>query len=451
MQNMKNEPALSLLQHIREAKTPAADARLVVAVSGGADSMALLHLYIRARGPKGLLAATFDHGLRGEQSREDARFVAETAAAWGVRCAVGHGGLSPDAAGHEARAREARYRFLAAAARDFGASYVATAHHADDQAETVLLNLIRGTGARGLGGMRPITPLPHAPELTLIRPLLDARRADLLDYCRAEGIAWRDDPTNADTDYRRNWARHVVLPLLADANPKIVEALTRMASIIGEEDAYLDEYTAGLLKSAAHITPQRVWITRAAFDSWPQVIRRRALIEAALRAAGESFEPDFERFQAALALCDRPEGGTAELGGGMVAEVDTGYISVAHRRSRWTPPHSGFWITRPADAPIPLQKSAPQDAAITVRLPRDAVPFARARRAGDRVFPAGLHGKSQKLKAFFINNKIPRQLRDYLMLIESQGEIIALWDSQRWHYFTPPFDGETIELDLSLI
>lgn len=451
------EPALSLLNTIREGHSLPQGTGLLVAVSGGADSMVLLHLYTRLREELqlNLAAATFDHGLRGQAGRDDAEFVAEIAQSWGVECMVGRARIDPQTAGVEAQAREARYRFLATCAGKVGATFVATAHHADDQAETVLLNLIRGAGTRGLGGMRERSPLPTAPALTLLRPLLGLRHAELIAYCRAEGIEWREDATNTDTHHRRNWVRQVAIPLLGRANPGLVDTLTRTASVLAEEDAYLDQTVASLLVDASKSAGDYIWIARSAFDGWHPALQKRALLLAARQMRG-SFEPDYAHVTSVIRLLKSPEGGTIEWGDRIDVTADTGYVTVKLRGSRWSPPYPGWWLDG-GDVRFPgitpdWQRGVPEVTgnALMLRVPDGTALRVRGRSNGDRVYPPGLHGRSQKLKDWLINHKVPQQLRDHLPVIEAKGKIIALWDGRDWHRFLPPFDEETIDIVVML-
>ncbi|MCB9453227.1 MAG: tRNA lysidine(34) synthetase TilS [Anaerolineaceae bacterium] len=208
---------------------------VVVAVSGGADSLALLHILqeLRPRLECDLHVATLDHGLRGADGAADAHFVAATAAAWGLPVTIGNTNvpalMEQTGQGVETSARQARYAFLAGVARDVGASLVATAHHADDQAETILLHLLRGSGLRGLRGMAFHAALPGFPEITLVRPLLATSRTEIETYCREHHLTPRHDATNQDTTLLRNHIRHDILPQLQTINPQIVPTLMNLS------------------------------------------------------------------------------------------------------------------------------------------------------------------------------------------------------------------------------
>ncbi|MFN8447334.1 MAG: tRNA lysidine(34) synthetase TilS [Anaerolineae bacterium] len=202
-------PATSVLHTLREHDLLPADALLIVGVSGGTDSLALLHI-LRRLGVR-LHVATLDHGLRGAAGAADARFVVETAEAWGLPVTAGRADVRVLAKAQrlsiEAAARAARYDFLSSVAHEAGTQRIAVAHNADDQVETVLLHLLRGSGVGGLAGMAYAAPLPGHPDLMLIRPLLDVPRAALDAYCREHGLQPRHDASNADARYRRNRLR----------------------------------------------------------------------------------------------------------------------------------------------------------------------------------------------------------------------------------------------------
>jgi tRNA(Ile)-lysidine synthase len=219
------------------------DVTVLVAVSGGADSVALLRAMVALKGGGAgrLCAAHLNHQLR-EGAPDDERFVVDLCRRLGVTCEVGRIAVERLAAesgdGVEAAARTARYRFLEQAAGRLGARFVVTAHTADDQAETVLHRILRGTGIRGLAGMARTRPLGHA---ALIRPLLGVRRAELRAYLDALGQPCRRDPSNLDLRFTRNRIRRSLLPRLQrQFNPDVVEALLRLASLAGDAQAVVD-------------------------------------------------------------------------------------------------------------------------------------------------------------------------------------------------------------------
>jgi tRNA(Ile)-lysidine synthase len=222
----------------------------VVAVSGGADSVALLRALADSPPPPDLVVAHLNHRLRGTDSDSDAAFVAA------ICPHLPHRVESVDVAGAaaaegdnlEAVARRVRYDFLARIARETGATWVATAHTRDDQAETVLHRLIRGSGLRGLRGIAESREL--VAGVRLVRPMLTLSRQDVIAYLREIDQPWREDATNRDTRFTRNRIRHELLPVLRTFNPAINEVLSRTAAQANEMYAGIAEVAAAVLQSA---------------------------------------------------------------------------------------------------------------------------------------------------------------------------------------------------------
>ncbi len=227
---------------------------LVVGFSGGIDSVALMHLLLELRDRCHLVVhlAHFDHALR-PASMNDASFAKAAARAFGLPFHTmrwAHRNVFPG--GMEAAARYARYAFLAATARCVtpagDAPCVVVAHHADDQAETLLLHLMRGSGLHGLAGMRALSLWQEGTAdreaVTIFRPLLRVPRSEIVAYARAHALAWREDDSNDDITRTRNFVRHQVLPLLAQANPAISATLARTAALLAQEVERLDELDA---------------------------------------------------------------------------------------------------------------------------------------------------------------------------------------------------------------
>ena len=222
-----------------------ADVTVLVAVSGGTDSVALLRAMaaLKTGGDGRLCAAHLNHRLRPD-AEDDERFVVDLCGRLNVTCEVGRADVRQLAAGDgiEAAARAARYRFLEQAAGRLGARFVATAHTADDQAETVLHRILRGTGIRGLSGMGRARPLGHA---VLIRPLLGIRRTELTAYLDALGQPCRHDQSNVDPRFTRNRIRLQLLPRLQKHfNPEVIDALLRLGTLAGEAQTVIDDDVA---------------------------------------------------------------------------------------------------------------------------------------------------------------------------------------------------------------
>ena len=207
------------------------EGRILCAVSGGADSMCLLHL-LQSRG-RDVVAAHFEHGIRGEESLRDAAFVETWCRERGIPCVTGHG----DAPGYareegmstEEAARALRYRFLEETAEECNCDYIATAHNGDDNVETVLLNLTRGAGALGLSGIPP-------RRGKIIRPLLGVSRREIEDYLEKNAVPHVEDSSNQSDDYSRNRIRHQVTPVLRELNPGLNEAVGRTARLLAQDE-----------------------------------------------------------------------------------------------------------------------------------------------------------------------------------------------------------------------
>lgn len=212
--------------------------RILCAVSGGADSVCLLHLLAALAPQRGfaLCAAHYEHGLRGKESLRDAEFVEQICRGLGVELVTEHGDVSGYAAEHgmgtEEAARELRYAFLQRAAERLNCDYIATAHNADDNAETMLFNLARGTGTKGLQG------IPYRRG-NIIRPLLNVTRAEIEQFLSENGIEHVEDSTNASDDYSRNLIRHRVVPVLRGINPGFANAAARTAELLAQDDDFI--------------------------------------------------------------------------------------------------------------------------------------------------------------------------------------------------------------------
>ena len=338
-----------LLREWRQRDWALRGERVLVAVSGGADSAALL-LALEELTRAGLLgveltAAHLDHGLRGERGREDARWVAWLAGSLGFRCVVAHAPVAELARARrdnlEQAARRARYEFLARSARESGARAVLVAHTLDDQAETVLMRLLRGSGAEGLGGMAAERALEEGGGVSLRRPLLSwARRADTEAYCRARGVEFRSDEMNEDERYARVRLRRRLLPLLETFNPRAAEALGRAAALLREDSAALDRLAAELLEEARTgvsadagdqseerkqegACPLRAEVLAAALPA----LRRRALRLWLARGRGDLRRLSSAHLLAVEKLCEGTRGGrVAELPGGASVERRRGLL-----------------------------------------------------------------------------------------------------------------------------
>lgn len=276
--------------------------RVLCAVSGGADSMALLHR-LRQREDFSVCAAHYEHGLRGEESLRDAAFVEDYCRARDIPCLVGHGDVKGYARerglGIEEAARELRYAFLERAADALGCDTIATAHNADDNAETLLLHLLRGSGLDGLRGIPP-------RRGRIVRPLLDTTRAEIEAYLKENGVPHVEDSSNAADAYSRNLLRHQVMPVLRELNPRVSEAMGRTARLLARDGDCLDRAAAALV----HPTKDGSCLLL-------EELRRQdpAIASRAIRLLWPGTISS-ERMDAALAFLRSDESGVLELPGG---------------------------------------------------------------------------------------------------------------------------------------
>jgi tRNA(Ile)-lysidine synthase len=405
--------AAAVLQTIRRRALAAAGDALLIAVSAGPDSTALLAALaeLHATGAVGALSALHvDPGLR-PGGAEDAAACRELCRTLGVpfasvRVEVGAGNV-------QAAAREARYAALRAEALRVGAARIATGHTRTDQAETVLLRLLRGAGARGLAGIPPRRGV-------LVRPLIDRARQEGLDYLRRRHLGWRDDPTNATPRFARNRLRQRLWPILLEMNPAAEAALARAADLLRDDERALARRAGALVGTASSVALDRL-------DAEPRAIRRRVVRRLAARVGrGGVASPEALHVEAVLGLLRRGGGGRTELPGGLEARVERGRLTVRRRVA----------VVR-AEAVVPLEIRGPGRYRVeglgleveVVAPPGAALPWPlqlRTRRPGDRFRPARGRG-GKKLKAWLIDRKVPRPRRERLLLLaDGAGAVLAI-------------------------
>lgn len=318
-----------LLAEWRKLKLPFSDETVIVAVSGGADSTALLLALHELRSAHKLsvklVVAHLDHKLR-PSSANDAKWVATVAEKLGYECVVGRSKVAEIARSNadnlEQAAREARYRFLERTAKRKSANYVLTGHTMDDQAETVLMRLMRGSAGSGLGGMELVRPLSKNSSTKLVRPLMWVRRSETEAYCRIRKTVFLSDEMNDDQSFARVKVRHQLLPLMQSFNNRIVEALSRTASQLREDATVLGNNSSALLKRAAvldHVDDETetVVLDVKVLAAAPSALRRRALRQWISEARGSSRRLEMVHLLAVEKLLEGTAGGrVVELPGG---------------------------------------------------------------------------------------------------------------------------------------
>lgn len=425
-----------LLAHIHDLKLFEPGARVVVAVSGGADSVALLDLLRRFdAGSLKLVVAHLNHSLRGEHSDADQAFVAGLAARYGLSFVAERRDVAALArelvTSLEDAGRRARYDFLARVAREHQASFIALAHHRDDQAETVLMRLLRGAGGTGLRGMGPSRGI-------LKRPLLRVSRADIERYLKEEGLSWRNDASNADTDFLRNSIRHELLPLLGRYNPKVSERLAATAEILAADEELLDQVTDAAYRRLLLPGSAEPAFSVAGLTGEPRGLRLRLYRRALAEQRGDLQRIALTHLEAIdrLVGSERPNARLNLPGACLVlrsydrlsfaaARPEEGDFEVAVAGpGEYRLPGGRLLRVSLVELPERLDAGAP-DAAF---FDPQAAPFpwtVRSFRPGDRFRALGMTG-TQKVKDLFINNKIPASQRGRIPLLVSGDRIIWL-------------------------
>ena len=433
---------------VRKHALARGDTRVLIALSGGPDSVALTHLLLDLQSSGDLIVAGlahFNHQLRGADADADEAFCRAMAASLELSVDIGRADVRTAARAArrsiEDTARELRYAFLEGAADRISAEAIAVAHSLDDQSETFLLRLIRGSGSRGLASI-----LPRAGRV--IRPLLDIARADLRAFVSERGLACRDDPSNRDLTIPRNRVRHELIPYLErEFNPGINRVLAREAALAREDEDYLEQQAIDLASTIVLPTKGgQTEIDAVALRSLhPALASRIARHVLTSRAHGRFVGS--EHVDRVLTLCDAPAGAAADLPGQRAVRRATAIVlgppasrtrragEVAANSFRvplsipgevtldnqgWAV--SARWVDRvdqrnghgPARGPEVAIASDPLTLPLAIR----------SRRQGDRFRPLGLT-RRKKLQDFFVDRKIPREMRDSLPLVVDGADRIV--------------------------
>lgn len=416
---------------LRQYRMLQAGEKALAAVSGGPDSMCLLHVLLELG--FAVEVAHFDHQTRHGDSARDADFVRDAAETLGLTVYFESRPIQQEAKAKnqsfEAYARKARYGFLTRVAKERGCAAIATGHHADDQAETVLMRLLRGTGPGGLGG---IPPVRMADRVRIVRPLIACTRDDILAYLAERNISYCTDRTNADTSYMRNRIRQELLPQLYDQyNPQLRQVLLRLAEAQRAEDHFLNELAEAVLNNCLDDTGALV---RAPFAEMNPALQRRALLLLAWRRGVECSFDQIEK--ARQFVIQGPTHAACDLGHGLllrnsrrVTEVltdlshrdDTEVVLAAPGETEAF--GKRFAVRYLAQAPPePLAAYCSQSRQV---FDADALGTdlrVRHRRPGDRFTPLGMTG-SKKIKDYLIEIGLPMTQRNALPILVGNGRI----------------------------
>jgi tRNA(Ile)-lysidine synthase len=444
---------LQTAQTIHEERLLSSGDKLVIAVSGGPDSMALLHVMYHLSIAHGyhLLVAHVNHMFRGAESDREAETVEQYAAELSIPfCGVAidvpayvreHGGNT------QAAARELRYRYLHEMAERSGSSAIALAHHADDQVETVLMNLLRGASPSGLIG---IQMRRTEKNMELIRPFLRIQKERLLQYCQAEQIPFHVDSSNVSRKYTRNRIRMDIIPQLLEINPKLPEAVDRMAEILREEEHYLNEQTKAAADRIVHFAGASCVVSRKSWIAEPVALQRRLIKLILNYIAGDDYSSDFTKIESIRLAIDNETQPSWSLQIDSFVHMVRGYDHI-----EWFPglvdkqlkhnyyeygiesPGGDLWIAeaqtllkihiecRDMNMGFIIENLAHKQFEACFDAEKISFPLiVRSRRSGDRMELLGLNG-SKKVKDMFIDLKIAQEWRDQVPLIEDkEGHIL---------------------------
>ena len=399
--------------------------RVLVCISGGADSVALLHMLlslVRER-EMTLFACHYNHSLRGPESDGDEAFVRSLCRRLEVPLEVGSGDVAARARerglGIEECAREMRYEFFDRAAAAFGCDAIATAHNADDNLETLVFHLARGSGLKGLGGIPP-------RRGNIVRPLLCLTRAEIEEYLRENGLAHREDSTNASDDYARNLIRHRVLPVLRELNPRASEAALRTSLLLRKDEEFLNGMAAELIGG-------RDYLSAAELASCPEPVALRAVRQL----GGEGMSAGHVRSVLALAAGPDPSGSVNIPGAVCRREYDRLFFERPEAAPEGFKPFTiapgqqaeipalGLTVTcETVTAPAEINKSFTTFLFKTASL--CGIMTIRPRNTGDGIRLSPRSGR-KSLKKLFIEKKIPSRRRALVPVVSDDMGVLAVY------------------------
>lgn len=437
-----------------EAHFPDMERQILVGVSGGPDSLSLLHLLLKNN--YRVIAAHYHHGLRTDAD-QDARFVEKTARSWDIPFVMEKGDVNAYATDRglsiEEAARILRYRFLFAEAEKRDAAAVAVGHTADDQAETVLMHILRGTGLRGLSGMDPVD-LTHqwSENIPLARPLLAVWGEEIEDYCQRHDLHPIQDPSNLEMKHLRNRVRHHLIPELETYNPQIKEALWKMAHILRGEHGLIKDRTRKLYQQTVKAEGEgyRIFpidVLRDLYNADLRRIIRKVLVD--LQAP--SGQVEYSQVERVMRFITQPtRSGKDQVGGKIEVKLQAGQIIFSRLDS--DPPlvsypqlKKGSTLSLDGAGCYPLGQGWVFELRIVREIPpvRDEImenndPFQAwldreplslpltitSRKLGDRFSPLGMAGGSIKVSDLMINEKIPSEARRDWPILRWQDQIV---------------------------
>lgn len=433
---------------IRQHGLAPENTKLVVAVSGGPDSVCLLNILWSLREELGieLHVAHLNHQLRGKGSAADAEYVQKMSGRLGIPITLESRDVTSFRAKNrlslEEAAREVRYAFLAEVAAAVGTERVAVGHTTDDNVETILMHLLRGSGIRGMRGLLPLTAWPTSNDsITVIRPLLELTREETEAYCRRHRLAPRSDASNLSPEPFRNRVRHELLPTLRTYNPQVDRALLRLAQIAGDDLEFIESEAARHRKDLLDVTENAVAIDKNRFMALPVALQRHLLRDAVETLTGSLKDIEAEHIEEVLKALDKPSGRVIGLRAGSNLTIEPDRYVLARDSVALCPypplPESEIELNVPGTTEIPgwtveavivstsdLKKGEEDN--LTAHLDYSSTGnqlSVRNRRPGDRFQPLGMAG-TKKLNAFMIDEGIPRSWRSRIPIVSSGERVV---------------------------
>ena len=452
---------------------------IVIGVSGGADSVCLLHVLAEYRKRLGikLHVAHLNHLLRGTESEADAKYVSSLADSLGIPIAID----KQDVAAYrivrncsiEEAARELRYAFLGRVAKEIGANRIAIGHTRDDHVETILMHILRGTGINGLCGLAPCSPIAYdeqelssstkttnaaqgqRSDFLIIRPLLDITREETASYCHEYQLDPRVDSSNLSLSFFRNRLRLQLLPLLRQYNASLDQALLRLADIAKEDNVFIEQQASELWDEVVRQENKTIYLDKKQLASLPIALQRQLLRAAVTKLAGDARDIEAGHIEAARNLINKPVGKRISLPHGFICQRGYNEIVVTSTTSQSQLPPCPFPpLPGEVTLRVPGKTAFPgwEVIASIVRERTDSPPsryaagtngetcqgnlvadfdlhktgtklFVRQRRPGDRFQPLGMR-IPKKLHEFMVDAKIPRSWRDHIPIVCSPQQIV---------------------------
>jgi tRNA(Ile)-lysidine synthase len=435
-----------VLSFIKEHRLTPSRKTVLVAVSGGQDSVCLLFVLNNLKTTLGikLHVAHLDHQLRGKESTGDARYVAGLAKRLGIPSTIEKRDVlqyqRENGVSLEEAAREVRYNFLAKVADKIGADRVAVGHTLDDNAETILLHLVRGSGTRGLRGLQPVTKWQTAArKLTVIRPLLEVRRDETAAYCASHQLQPRLDATNLSLQPLRNRVRLELLLLLKSYNPQVIESILRTAHIAGDDIAFLEKEARRLWRKVAGQRGQTIVLDKEAILKQSPSMQRHLLRLAIEKMVGNLKDIEARHIEELMQALNKPAGKQISLPYGLVFTIDyTCYLlgRESSRRSPFPVLDGEIEIKIPGKTVIPgwriqasiikKSNSTRTDDKFMAYFDYDLVGdklTLRSRKRGDRFQPLGMT-ETKKISQFMMDSRIPRDWRTGIPIICNGDKVL---------------------------